>query len=115
VRSIEDPALIKHLRKEGIHLEVCPTCNVQTDVYPQYQDHPIHRLYDEGLSIGVNTDARTMVNITLSEEYQKLHETFGWGKEHFFRCNSDALRASFIAEKKKEELSGRLADEYGKA
>jgi adenosine deaminase len=114
VRSIEDPALIRHLRTEGIHLEVCPTCNVQTDVYAEYKDHPIHRLLEQGLSIGVNTDARTMVNITLSEEYQKLHETYGWSKEHFFRCNSDALRASFIAEKEKGGLLGRLADEYGK-
>jgi len=114
VRSIEDPALIKHLRTEGIHLEVCPTCNVQTDIYAEYKDHPIHRLFDLGLSVGVNTDARTMVDITLPEEYRKLHETFGWTKEHFFRCNMEALRASFISEKEKRELLGRLEDEYRK-
>src|SRR5947207_5579235 len=56
VRSIEDPALIAHLRKEHIHLEVCPTSNLQTNIYESYADHPISRLYDTGLSLSVNTD-----------------------------------------------------------
>ncbi len=115
VRSIEDPALIKHLQTERIHLEVCPTCNIQTDIFPEYKDHPINRLFELGLSIGVNTDARTMSNITLSGEYRKLHETFGWGKEHFLRCNLDALRASFLPEKENKDLLSRLSDEYAKA
>ncbi len=114
VRSIEDPALIKHLQTQKIHLEVCPTCNIQTDVFAEYKDHPIREFFDLGLSIGVNTDARTMVNITLAGEYQKLHETFGWTKEHFVKCNSDALHASFISENEKKELLGRLGDEYRK-
>jgi adenosine deaminase len=112
VRSIEDPELIGHLRTQGIHLEVCPTCNIQTDIYGEYRDHPIHVFYEMGLSIGVNTDARTMVDITLSEEYRKLHETFGWTKEHFLRCNRDALQASFIPENEKKKLLDQLVDEY---
>jgi len=114
VRSIEDPELISHLRMQGIHLEVCPTCNVQTDIYREYKDHPIRVLYELGLSIGVNTDARTMVDITLSAEYEKLHETFGWTKEHFLRCNRNALQSSFIPENKKKTLLDQLSDEYRK-
>ena len=37
VRSIEDEALMAHLAATGIHLEVCPTSNVQTDVVPAYE------------------------------------------------------------------------------
>ena len=110
----EDPHLIGHLQEQRIHLEVCPTCNVQTDNYAEYKDHPIHRLFELGFSVGVNTDARTMSNITLSGECRKLHETFGWGNEHFFRCNRDALQASFHPEKEEARLLIRLADEYGK-
>jgi adenosine deaminase len=114
VRSIEDTELIAHLRKEGVHLEVCPTCNIQTDIYGEYKDHPIHELFNLGLSIGVNTDARTMTNITLSEEYQKLHQAFGWTKEHFLRCNRDALRSAFASESEKKRLLDQLAGEYQK-
>lgn len=33
VRSIEDPALLEHLREQNTHLEVCATCNIQTNGY----------------------------------------------------------------------------------
>jgi len=112
VRSIEDPALIEYLRRNNIHLEICPTCNVQTDVCQTYSDHPISDIYDAGLSIGVNTDTRTMTNITLTQEYEKLHRTFGWGKEQFLQCNLHALRAAFISEPVKQRLIDRLLVAY---
>ena len=77
VRGIEDTKLVEYLREHRIHLEMCPTCNVQTDIYDTYGDHPIDRFYRAGVSAGVNTDARTLTNVTLSQEYAKLHETFG--------------------------------------
>lgn len=112
VRSIEDPALIEHLRESRIHLEVCPTCNVQTDIYDTYADHPIDRLYRAGISVGVNTDARTMTDITLSREYEKLHRTFGWDTEDFYQCNRNALEAAFLPDDVRDGLLARLADGY---
>ena len=112
VRSIEDPALLDHLHQHNIHLEICPTCNVQTDVCQTYSDHPISDIYDAGLSISVNTDTRTMTNITLTQEYEKLHRTFGWDKEQFLQCNLHALRAAFISEPVKQRLIDRLLEAY---
>jgi len=112
VRSIEDPDLLVELREKGIHLEVCPTCNIQTDVFDRYEDHPVDRLYREGISLGINTDTRTITNITLTQEYQKLHNVFGWTKEHFLQCNRNALKAAFISESLKSLLLERLESGY---
>lgn len=112
VRSIEDPALIEHLRRRRIHLEVCPTCNVQIGIYPAYEAHPVDKLYQAGLSLNINTDARTITNINLNQEYEKLHRTFGWEKEHFFQCNHNALQAAFLPEPIKQELISRLKESY---
>jgi adenosine deaminase len=112
VRSIEDPDLMTHLRQAAIHLEICPTCNVQTDIYPTYPDHMINHIYNAGISIGVNTDTRTITNITLSREYEKLNSTFSWGKEHFLQCNLNALNAAFIPEPLKMQLTERLLGTY---
>src|SRR2546425_1362501 len=98
VHSIEDPALVEHLRKEHIHLEVCPTSNYQTNAVYTYTGHPIATLYDAGLSIGVNSDDRTLCNINLTREYDKLHAIFGWDETHFFQCNLNAIRAAFLPE-----------------
>lgn len=112
VRSIEDPELIEYLRKEDIHLEVCPSCNIQIDVFDQYENHPINKLYELGISLSVNTDTRTITNINLTEEYEKLHHVFGWGKDHFLKCNINAIRSSFISQDLKSNLINRLKSEY---
>ncbi|MFC2081562.1 adenosine deaminase [Candidatus Bipolaricaulota bacterium] len=112
VCSIQDPELLELLRERRIHLEACPSCNVQTDCYATYADHPIDRLYRAGISIGVNTDTRTISDITLSREYEKLHRTFGWEAGDFFRCNTNALEAAFVPDDVRSVLLTRLADGY---
>jgi adenosine deaminase len=114
VRSNDDPDLLTQLKHNKIHLEVCPTCNVQIDIFDTYADHPIDRLYNAGVSVGVNTDARTIVNTTLTQEYERLHQVFGWGTEHFLRCNSNALHAAFLPEEVKQRLERRLVEAYGR-
>jgi len=112
VRSVEDPTLLEHLRQHNIHLEICPTSNVKIDMCQTYADHPISNIYDAGLSISVNSDSRTLVGVTLTQEYEKLHRTFGWGKEQFLQCNLNALRAAFISEPVKQPLIDRLLEAY---
>lgn len=112
VRSIEDPALVAHLRKYNIHLEICPSCNVQIDIYESFKDHPIDQLYRAGVSLNINTDAPTIVNTTQTREYQKLQEVFGWTKADFYQCNVNALKAAFIEDVLKEKLLEQLAKGY---
>jgi len=112
VRSIEDASLIMHLKKTRIHLEVCPTSNVQTNVIGGIEDHPVERLYSAGVLVGINTDARTISNVTLANEYEVLHRHFGWSTEHFRTCNMNALEAAFLPEKAKRQLADRLLLAY---
>ena len=112
VRSIEDEALMAHLVATGVHLEVCPTSNIQTDVVPAYGDHPVDRLYRLGLSLGINTDTRTVTDVTLTQEYERLHETFGWGAEEFLAVNLNAIPAAFVEPSVKQALEQRLLEQH---
>jgi adenosine deaminase len=108
VRSIEDPALVEHLRRERIHLEVCPTSNVQTRISAGYAEHAVDRLFRAGVPLGINTDNRTITNVTLEQEYTQLREHFGWGREEFLACNRESLRAAFIDESLRARLLSQL-------
>ena len=88
---------------------------LETDVqivYDTFTDHPINRLYELGISLSVNTDARTITDITLTEEYEKLYEFFTWDKQHFLRCNLEAIRASFLPEATRKQLTVQLQESY---
>lgn len=108
VRSVEDPALLAFLRQENIHLEVCPTSNVQTNICDRVEDHPVDHIYRSGVSMSINTDARTISDVTLTSEYQLLERVFHWEAAHFIRCNLEAVNHAFISETKKEILRQRI-------
>ncbi len=112
VPCLQLPALAEYLQEHQIHLEVCPTSNIQTNTFDTYADHPIDKLYRAGYSVGVNTDARTISNISLSQEYEKLHQTFGWAPEDFLQTNQNALKAAFVPQDLRTDLLARLAEGY---
>lgn len=112
VRCIEEPAIIEHLMKSDIHLEICPTCNVQTNTYDQYKNHPIDFLYNSSISVGVNTDGRTLANVTLSDEYKNLINEFNWSIDHLMKCNLNAISKAFLPESDKEILAQKIIDGY---
>jgi len=104
VRSIEDPKLIEHLKNHHIHLEVCPTSNTLTKVVSELADHPVDQIYQSGVSMSINTDGRTISNVTLRDEYESLYELFDWTKNHLLKCNLEAADHAFVDEKMKEKL-----------
>ncbi|MDZ7659318.1 adenosine deaminase [Fodinibius sp.] len=112
VRSAEDDELLDYLKDHEIHLEVCPTSNVQTNVFDTISDHSINSLYEEGISLSVNTDTRTISNVTLEEEYQMLSDLFDWDVDQLLRCNIEAINHAFTDEQTKEKLRGIIREAY---
>jgi adenosine deaminase len=104
VRSAEDTQLLDFLKNKDIHLEVCATSNVQTNVYDTIHQHTLSEIYQQGVSMSINTDARTVSPVTLSSEYELLEKEFGWGLDHLFKCNVEAIRHSFADQLTKDKI-----------
>ena len=103
VRCIEDEKLLDLIYKNNIALEICPTSNIQTNTFKNYQDHPIKKLYDKNLLVTINTDNRTVSNITLTEEYVKLIKQFHFTLEDLKKMNINAVRSAFLPNDLKEK------------
>lgn len=112
VRSVEDTGLLDFLKKQNIHLEVCPTSNVQTNVVNTFADHPVDKIYRHGISMSINTDGRTLSDTTLEKEYSILENNFNWQKSHFLRCNLDAIDHAFCEPALKEKLRQQIVEAY---
>jgi adenosine deaminase len=112
VRSAEDTALLSFLKTNNIHLEVCPTSNVQTNVFDKIEHHSADRIYKAGVSMSINTDARTISNVTLADEYRLMEQVFHWNKEHFKKCNLEAIDHSFASDAIKQKVREKIEASY---
>jgi adenosine deaminase len=55
-RSLEDPALVARLAKEGMTLTVCPLSNLKLCVVDDLAAHPLKTMLDLGLRATINSD-----------------------------------------------------------
>lgn len=108
IHAIESDDVLKMLKVNNILLEICPTSNVQTNSVDIYANHSIKKLYQSDIDISINTDNKTVSNITLTEEYLKLYNQFNFNLDDFNTMNKNAIKHAFITETEKEELLAKL-------
>lgn len=104
IKAIEDETVLKLIKEKKVLLEVCPTSNVQTNNVDKYQDHPILKLYELGIRVNINTDNKTVSNVSISEEYQKLISIFNFSEDDFKVININAIESAFLREEEREAL-----------
>lgn len=104
VRSLEDPEVVQLLVDKRVMLELCPTSNLQTGIFPSYEAYPIRQLMEAGVRVCVNTDNMTVSDTTLAKEWQHLIEAAQLTKEEVRAILLDTIDATFAPEKTKEQL-----------
>lgn len=107
-RLVEDRALLDRVRDAGIVLEVCLTSNVQTRAAPSYAEHPLRRLYDEGVRVSLCTDNRLMSGVTLTDEYAHARDALGFRWAELV----DVARTGFVGAFAPPAVKGALVDGF---
>jgi adenosine deaminase len=108
VRSIEDPTLTRYLKESNILLEVCPSSNLQTNMYPDLAHHPVDSLRRLKVPLSISTDCRTISNTTLDREYTLLEQQFHWTTADFLAANLAAVDHAFTTPAIKAQLRQQL-------
>lgn len=108
VRSIEDPALVKEIIDKDIVLETCPTSNIATKIYDSYTNHPVKKLFDQGVKITVNSDDPPFFNATIEGEYKAMEE-LGLNQQQLTSLTLNAIQSSFCEIEVKNKLLSKLS------
>lgn len=108
VRAAEDADLVAQLRATGVHLEMALTSNVQTACVREISEHPFRELLRQGVSVGLNTDNRTISGTTLSAEYAIARRVLGLSTEDLKRATLAALEAAFLCPAQRESLAAAV-------
>jgi adenosine deaminase len=109
IRAVEDQALLDRLARERTHLEICPRCNVQIGTAPSIPDHPVHKLREAGVSLGISSDSRTLTG-SIVAEYASLVDETAWEVEWMRQANLDAIEASFVEQSVKDRIAEGLRE-----
>jgi adenosine deaminase len=87
--------LAAYIRDRRIPLEMCPTSNVQTGAAPSIARHPLRLLRQLSFRVTVNTDNRLMSQVTLSSEFHRLVQEFGYGWSDIEWLTVNAMKSAF--------------------
>jgi aminodeoxyfutalosine deaminase len=112
--SAQDPALLAHLARTGIPLEVCPSSNIATRAVERLEEHPIRAFRDAGVTITVNSDDPPMFNTTLNREYEIAADLLDLDEAGVADLARTAVRASFAEDTVKDRILNEI-DEYAAA
>lgn len=108
VRCLEDPLLVEEIKNRGIVLEVSPTSNVCVGGVPRFEDHPLPRLIEAGITVTLNSDDPPMFSTSLSEEYFRCSQAFGWDSEFLGGLARTAAEHSMLTGEDREHLIGAI-------
>ncbi|MEO3885060.1 adenosine deaminase [Nonomuraea sp. B5E05] len=108
ITCLADDRLVAHLRETQIPLDVCPTSNLRTGQVARIEDHPLPRMLEEGLYVTLNSDDPPMFATTLAEEYRLAANVFGLGAPELAHLARNGVRASYLAEERKQALVAEI-------
>jgi adenosine deaminase len=88
--------LASYVRDLRVPLEMCPTSNVHSGAARSIEEHPIGLLSDLRFRVTVNTDNRLMSHTSMSEEFAKLVDAFGWGWNEIRWATINGMKSAFL-------------------
>ena len=107
VQAIEDEQLMSYLAARSVPLEICPTSNIWTGIFPSYHTHPLKLLFEAGVPITINTDNPAFFDVTLADEYTYVSMTTGLQADAIFEMVKNGFRYAFLPQ---EDITCYLRD-----
>jgi adenosine deaminase len=110
VRSIEDPSLVELIKDLDIVLETCPTSNIATKIYENYEEHPVKKLFDQNVKITVNSDDPPFFNASVAGEYEVMAD-LGLSNDELISLTKNAIQSAFCNQATKEGLLNKILNQ----
>ena len=104
---VGDEAAVELVRERGVTLEMCPWSNYLTNSVRRIEEHPLTRLFRQGVKVTINSDDPEVLDTNLNNEYRIAHEILGLSLEELAACNRQAAASSFIPEEAKRPIVER--------
>jgi adenosine deaminase/aminodeoxyfutalosine deaminase len=108
MNAMVDAELMHVLAERQVPVEVCVTSNLRTGCCRSLREHPVRKMFDEGLMVTISSDDPAMFGTTVAGEYALLQSEFGFTDDELRELARNSFEASFLPAEKKVALLDRL-------
>ena len=108
VRVLEDEKIAAMAREKQIAFEVCITSNYQSGVVGKLEEHPLVKMFENGINVTINTDDPSISRITLSHEYYNACDALQMPQHTLKERIVAAAQAVFLPDEEKEKFISQL-------
>ncbi|MBA3660978.1 MAG: adenosine deaminase [Gammaproteobacteria bacterium] len=115
VQCMQDPDLITRLAAKQIPVDVCPISNVKLGIYPQLKQHPLKKMYEDGLCVTLNSDDPAYFDAYLNENYIAANAALKLNKTIIYELAKNSFSASFLDYARQEKLMSELEKVFKQA
>jgi adenosine deaminase len=105
---VESDDVLDIVKKSEITLELCPTSNLNTQVFENISQYPIPKLLEKNIKVTINTDNMAVSNTTLKNEWKLLDGQFHFTNAQIKQLLFNSVDALFASPEKKEELKEKI-------
>ena len=108
--AADDPTLCQELTERDVTLDICPTSNRQAGIGRDDREAPLPRLLRAGVPVTINTDDRTVSDLTLVRELERAVLQLGVTPSEITTAMRRAYASAFLHHD--EELRAELQQAF---
>ena len=108
VNAHSDYKLLQQIIEKEILLEICPSSNVALGVVSDFKSHPVDKLRLMGVPLSISTDDPPYFSTNISEEYDKLKQTFCWDDGILHELNINSMNWAFCDSNTRNKIKNHL-------
>ena len=98
IRAIEDDAVMELAMEADATFDVCPISNVKLDVIDRLEDHPIRKLFDQGIRCTLSTDDPFSFGNSVEDEYAALSAGLNFTNEELKQIAKNGFEVALVDE-----------------
>jgi adenosine deaminase len=104
LNCIDDIDLMSRLALTKIPVSVCPVSSVKLGLIQNMRQHPLKKMYDEGMCITINSDNPGYFKANLTDNYLLAQSTLRMDKNEIYEIVKNSFTASFLDHNKQEKF-----------
>ncbi len=110
-RLLENLELMDFVNDHRIALEICLISNIHTRTISRLEDHPFKFYFDNHLRVTLNTDNRLISNTTLTDEYWRAVQIYGFTHQNIRTIIINGFKSAFMHHNDRREMIRKVLDE----